>query len=171
MSASERVASRCWADKGARMDPRLPRTSAAKAPMRTLVLCASGVMYRAFCSVTASRLFRRPAALRRSASATPPFGSWFLLKGHPSRKRDLALGSRAHSPRFARCDPSKIGKFNKRRHKVILIGLFRKFSSGVLRHSFVDDVSQSSESLQMMSDVPLLSSRRTPLLQPSDKAS
>jgi single-strand DNA-binding protein len=28
----------------------------------------------------------------------------------------LALGSRAHSLGFARCDPSKIGKFNKRRH-------------------------------------------------------
>jgi hypothetical protein len=80
------------------------------------------------CSVTASGPFRRPAARRRSASAnhpsrlktappgtpiTPPFRSWFLPKGRPPRKHDLALGSRAHSLGSARCDPSKIGKFKK----------------------------------------------------------
>ena len=80
------------------------------------------------CSVTASGPFRRPAARRRSASAchptthqsrvgdpaiTPPFRSWFLPKGRPPRKHDLALGSRAHSLGSARCDPSKIGKFQK----------------------------------------------------------
>jgi|HubBroStandDraft_2_1064218.scaffolds.fasta_scaffold289550_2 hypothetical protein len=80
------------------------------------------------CSVTASGPLRRPAARRRSASAyhpitqqsragdpgiAPPFRSWFLPKGHPPRKHDLALGSRAHSLGFARCDPSKIGKFKK----------------------------------------------------------
>lgn len=27
---------------------------------------------------------------------SPPFGSWFLPKGHPPRKRNLALGSMAH---------------------------------------------------------------------------
>jgi hypothetical protein len=30
--------------------------------------------------------------------------------------RASALGSRPHSQGFARCDPNKIGKFNKRRH-------------------------------------------------------
>jgi hypothetical protein len=50
-------------------------------------------------SVTRSVLFPRPAARRRSASATPPCGSWFLPEGHPPRKRGLALGSGA--PRVA----------------------------------------------------------------------
>jgi hypothetical protein len=83
--------------QAARMHLRLPGNSAAKALTRTLVQCASAVMYPVFCLVTASGPFRRPAALRRSASATPPFRSWFLPRGHPPRKRDLALGSRAHS--------------------------------------------------------------------------
>jgi len=90
-------------------------------------ICLSLFISR-LCSVTASGPFRRPAARRRSASAghptthrsraggpgiAPPFRSWFLPKGHPPRKHDLALGSRAHSLGSARCDPSKIGKFKK----------------------------------------------------------
>src|SRR5579863_8513545 len=109
------------------MDLRLPRTSAAKAPTRTLVPCASAVMYPAFCLVTASGPFQRPAALRRSASATPSFGSWFLPKGHPPRKRDLALGSRTTrlaSPGVtqARSGNSTNGDTIMYQNKVTLIG-------------------------------------------------
>jgi hypothetical protein len=43
---------------------------------------------------------RHGAALLHSLRRTP-FGSWFLPKGHPPRKRDLALGSRASRSGFA----------------------------------------------------------------------
>ena len=43
---------------------------------------------------------RHGVALLRSLRRTP-FGSWFLPKGHPPRKRDLALGSRASRSGFA----------------------------------------------------------------------
>ena len=46
-------------------------------------------------SVTRSVLFPRPAARRRSASASPPCGSWFLPEGRPPGMRGLALGSGA----------------------------------------------------------------------------
>ena len=79
------------------------------------------------CSGTASGLFMRPAAARSSASAAPPCGLRFPSKSCSERtpKRFLrnlrkcrasALGSRPHSQSFAGCDPSKIGKSNKRRH-------------------------------------------------------
>ena len=77
----------------------------------TSVHWISSVPYPAFCTVTASGPYRRPAARRRSALALPPF------QGHgssqnkfentrqlrrtnffraPPRKHSLALGSRAH---------------------------------------------------------------------------
>jgi hypothetical protein len=69
------------------------------------------VPYPAFCTVTASGPYRRPAARRRSALALPPFqglGSSqnkFVITRQmrrtnffraPPRKHSLALGSRAH---------------------------------------------------------------------------
>jgi len=47
-------------------------------------------------SVTRSVLLPRPAARRRSASASPPSGSWFLPEGRPPGMHGLALGSGAH---------------------------------------------------------------------------
>jgi hypothetical protein len=49
------------------------RTSAARVQMATLVPYGSAVSYPVLYSVTASGPNRRPAARRRSASATPPF--------------------------------------------------------------------------------------------------
>jgi hypothetical protein len=83
-------------------------------------------LYPAFCSVTASGQYRRPAAARSSASASPPCGLRYPDKSfsRSAAKRFLqslrkcrasALGSRAHSLGSALCDPSRIGKFNKRR--------------------------------------------------------
>ena len=37
----------------------------------------------------------------------------------PPRKQTFGLGSRTHSLRFAQCDPSNNGKFNKRRHDYV----------------------------------------------------
>ena len=76
------------------------------------------------CSGTASGLVMRPAATRSSASAAPPFGLRFPSKScsesTPKRflrtlrkSRPSALGSMAHSPGSAQCDPSRIGKFNE----------------------------------------------------------
>ena len=71
---------------------------------------------------------RRPAARRSSASTTPPCGLRFPSAMDPPQMQSLALGSRAHSLGFARCDPSKIGKFNETeittmyQNKVTLIG-------------------------------------------------
>ena len=66
----------------------------------------------ASCPVTASGPIRLPAAARSSAS--PPFGLRFPCR--TLRKcRASALGSRVLTLGSARCDPSKIGKFNKRR--------------------------------------------------------
>src|SRR5271166_3769198 len=76
------------------------------------------------CSGTASGLFMRPAAARSSASAAPPSGLRFPSKSRSERppKRFLrslrkcrasALGSMVHSLNGA---PTKIGRFNKRRH-------------------------------------------------------
>ena len=91
---------------------RLGRTSAAEKQRGDTVQWVSSASYPVLCSVTASGPNRRPAARRRSASATPP------LRGHgssqkkfenrgkkrrtnffraPPRKHSLALGSRAHS--------------------------------------------------------------------------
>ncbi|WP_371417107.1 nucleotidyl transferase AbiEii/AbiGii toxin family protein [Granulicella sp. S156] len=68
----------------------------------------------ASCPVTALGPIRRPAAARSSASASPPFGLRFPCR--TLRKcRASALGSRVLTLGSARCDPSKIGKFNKRR--------------------------------------------------------
>jgi len=55
----------------------------------------------------------RPAARRCSTSASPPVGSWFLpLRGHPPRKRTLALGS-SHPSRPSRLSaPSRSGERN-----------------------------------------------------------
>src|SRR6202034_1299032 len=83
--------------------------------MRALLPHVSAGMYSALCSVTASGPIRRPAAARSSASATPPSGLRFPF-GTLRKCRASALGSRALSLGSARCDPSKIGKFNKRRH-------------------------------------------------------
>ena len=86
------------------------------------------------CRIASRRLFGhcvgglpRPAATRSSASAAPPCGLRFPSKSYSAstpkrfvrtlRKcRASALGSRPHSQGSARCDPNKIGKFNKRRH-------------------------------------------------------
>src|SRR6201996_1914296 len=110
--------------------------------MKTVVWDVSAVVLPVVCSVTASGDYRRPAATRSSASATtpgrnsrvpgdpgfsPPIGLRFPSKSYSAstpkrfvgtlRKcRASALGSRPHSQGSARCDPNKIGKFNKRRH-------------------------------------------------------
>ena len=91
---------------------RFGRASAAEKLWDETVQWEPSASYPVLCSVTASGPNRRPAALRRSASATPP------LRGHgssqkkfvnarqkrrtnffraPPRKHSLALGSRAHS--------------------------------------------------------------------------
>jgi hypothetical protein len=86
--------------------------------------CVSAGSYPAVCSVTASGPFMRPAATRSSASAAPSFGLRFPSKScsgsAPKRflrtlrkSRPSALGSMAHSPGSAQCDPSRIGKFNE----------------------------------------------------------
>ena len=71
----------------------------------------SSVPYPAFCTVTASGPYRRPAARRRSALASPPFQGLGSSQNKfvntrqmrrtnffraPPRKHSLALGSRAH---------------------------------------------------------------------------
>jgi hypothetical protein len=48
------------------------------------------------CTVTASGLNRRPAALRSSASTASPFGLRFPASPDPPQMQSLALGSRAH---------------------------------------------------------------------------
>ena len=91
---------------------RFARTSAAETLWGDTAQWVPSASYPVLCSVTASGPNRRPAARRRSASATPPF------QGHgssrkkcvnrgkerrtnffraPPRKHSLALGSRAHS--------------------------------------------------------------------------
>lgn len=118
---------------------RLRQTSSTGMRMKTLLRHVSAVLYPAFCSVTASGLFMRPAAARSSASASHPSKSTPDLPGTPitprcglrlpsksssesTPKRFLrtlrkcrasALGSMAHS---LNGDPIKFGKFNKRRH-------------------------------------------------------
>ena len=87
-------------------------TSAAEKQWGDTVQWVPSASYPVLCSVTASGPNRRPAARRRSASATPPFqghGSSqkkFVNRGKerrtnffraPPRKHSLALGSRAHS--------------------------------------------------------------------------
>jgi hypothetical protein len=100
--------------------------SSTGTPMRDLVQRAPAVLYPAICSVTASGQYLRPAAARSSASAAPPFGLRYPDKScsqsvakrflQSLRKcRASALGSRAHSLASPKCDPSRIGKFNKRR--------------------------------------------------------
>ena len=95
-----------------RSELRFARTSAAEKQWGDTVQWVSSASYPVLCSVTASGPNRRPAARRRSASATPP------LRGHGSsqkkfvnrgkerrtnffralpRKHSLTLGSRAHS--------------------------------------------------------------------------
>jgi hypothetical protein len=48
------------------------------------------------CTVTASGLFRRPAARRSSASTASPFGLRFPASPDPPQMQSLALGSQAH---------------------------------------------------------------------------
>ncbi len=82
------------------------------------------------CSVTATGPFRRPAALGLLLRVPRPFGVTVPPKtslqpaaqnaaqtsfGPPPRMQPFGLGNRAHSLGSARCDPIKIGKFNKRR--------------------------------------------------------
>ena len=91
---------------------RIARTSAAEKQWGDTVQRVPSASYPVLCSVTASGPNRRPAARRRSASATPPLrglGSSqkkFVNRGKerrtnffraPPRKHSLALGSRAHS--------------------------------------------------------------------------
>jgi hypothetical protein len=109
---------------------RLQRTSTASAPMETMFWSESAVMYPVSCSVTASGPLRRPAALglllrvpRPSGVRVPPKTSLRTTAKNASQtsfgplpeSSPSALGSRAHSLGFTRCDPIKIGKFNKRR--------------------------------------------------------
>src|ERR1700687_5876521 len=89
--------------------------------MTTLLWGVSAVMYPVFCSVTASGPFRRPAALGLLLCILRPFGVSVPPKtslrttaknaaqtsfGPLPESRPSALGSRAHSPGFALCDPS-----------------------------------------------------------------
>src|SRR5579859_5625661 len=78
-------------------------TSAYGDQMGALVQLVSVVLYPAFCSVTASGQYRRPAAARSSASAAPPFGLRY-----PSRSC-----SRSSAKRFLRslrkCRASALG--------------------------------------------------------------
>ena len=62
---------------------RLRQTSYTGMRMKTLLRHVSAVLYPAFCSVTASGLFMRPAAARSSASATHPSRSTPDLSGTP----------------------------------------------------------------------------------------
>jgi hypothetical protein len=72
--------------------------------------------------------FPAPGGTRSSASLSAPLRSLgssqnkFAIGGTkrranffraPPRKQTFGLGSRAHSPGFAQCDPSNNGKFNK----------------------------------------------------------
>ena len=108
----------------ARKQLQLRRASVARLAMKTLVRNVSAGSYPAVCSVTASGLFMRPAATRSSASATPPCGLRFPSKSCSEstpkgflrtlrKSRPSALGSMAHSPGSAQCDPTRIGKFNE----------------------------------------------------------
>ena len=91
---------------------RFSRTSAAKKQCGDTVQWVPSASYPVLCSGSRFGAIRRPAARRRSASATPPFqghGSSqkkFVNRGKerrtnffraPPRKHSLALGSRAHS--------------------------------------------------------------------------
>jgi hypothetical protein len=81
-----------------------------------------------FCSVTASGPFRRPAALGLLLRIARPFGVSVPPKtslrttaknasqtsfGPLPESRPSALGSRAHSPSSAQCDPSNNGRIQQ----------------------------------------------------------
>ncbi len=93
-----------------------PRTSAAKAPMRTFVPCASAVMYPPI----AWSLLRGHSGARRHCAALlrlrRPSGHGSSLKGTLQESATWRLGAGPTCLASPRCDPSKIGKFNKRRH-------------------------------------------------------
>jgi len=116
------------ADMPARIGLRLRRTSPANVRMRTLLWSVSAVMYPVFYSVTASGLFRRPAALGLLLRISRPFGVPVPPKtslrttaknavqtsfGPLPESRPSALGSRAHSLSSAQCDPSNNGRIQQ----------------------------------------------------------
>ena len=79
--------------------PQAPNETAGDAIHRALVSrflpCLSSPAHRV---ISGAR--RHCVALLHSLQRTP-FGSWVLPKGHPPRKHDLALGSRASRSGFA----------------------------------------------------------------------
>src|ERR1700751_97313 len=99
--------------------------------MTTLLWDVSAVMYPVFCSVTASGLFRRPAALGLLLRIARPFGVPVPPKtslqttaenalqtsfGSLPESRPSALGSRAHSLASLHVTRATTGEFKKRRH-------------------------------------------------------
>jgi len=116
------------ADLAARIALQLRGTCAASVQMTTLLWSVSAVMYPVFCSVTASGLFRRPAALGPLLRIARPFGVSVPPKtslrttakyasqtsfGPLPESRPSALGSRAHSLSSAQCDPSNNGRIQQ----------------------------------------------------------
>ncbi len=116
------------ADTPARIELRMRRSSAANVQMKTLLWSVSVVMYPAFCSVTASGPFRRPAALGLLLRIPRPFGVSVPPKtslrttandaaqtsfGPLPESSPSALGSRAHSLGSAQCDPINNGKIQQ----------------------------------------------------------
>ena len=115
-------------DMPARIELRLKRPSVANTQMRTLLWSVFAVMYPVSCSVTASGLFRRPAALglllrisRHFGVSVPPKTSLRTTAKNAAQtsfgplpeSRPSALGSRAHSLSSAQCDPSSNGRIRQ----------------------------------------------------------
>jgi hypothetical protein len=111
-----------------RIELRVRQTSAANLQMKALLWRVSAVVYPVFCSVTASRPLRRPAALGLLLRILRPFGGSAPPQrnlrttaknavqtsfGPLPESRPLALGSRAHSLSSAQCDPSNNGRIQQ----------------------------------------------------------
>jgi hypothetical protein len=104
---------------GAEGVPALPVESIVRKRMNSFAVQCVSPLYPASFSVTASGSNRRPAARRFTAFPVPPRTSLRAAAQNaaqtssrsPPKSRRLALGSRTLSLGFARCDPSKIGKF------------------------------------------------------------
>ena len=80
---------------------RFGRSSAAEKQWGDTVQWVCSASYPVLCSVTASGPNRRPAAPRRSASATPP------LRGHGSSQKKFVNRGKERRTNFFRAPPRK----------------------------------------------------------------